>query len=195
MAARGLARPASAAASCSRYLRGVAADHPSESVTVRHALARDAAQIAAIFNEGVEDRVATFQTEPGHEQDFVARIASSQGGGLLVAEGSGMLGWGGILATSTRAFYAGVGEYQIYVARAARGAGIGAMLLRALMAEAERLGYWKLVGRLFATNAASIALARRCGFREVGTHLRHARLEGEGRDVLLVERSLGDASR
>jgi L-amino acid N-acyltransferase YncA len=67
------------------------------------------------------------------------------------------------------------------------------MLLDSLVAEADRLGYWKLTGKLFASNEASVALVRRCGFREVGTHLRHGRLDGEWRDVLVVERLVGEA--
>jgi RimJ/RimL family protein N-acetyltransferase len=73
-------------------------------------------------------------------------------------------------------------------------AGIGRRLLEALVTTAEAAGYWKLQGRLFATNAASAALARRCGFREVGVYERHGRLGGEWKDLLIVERLLGEAA-
>jgi L-amino acid N-acyltransferase YncA len=56
---------------------------------------------------------------------------------------------------------------------------------------AGELGYWKLTGKLFPENAASLALVRRCGWREVGLHLRHGRLDGAWRDVLVVERPIG----
>ena len=75
------------------------------------------------------------------------------------------------------------------------GRGIGRQLLDALVAAAEHAGYWKLQGRLFTTNAASRALARRSGFREVGVYERHGRLDGEWKDLLIVERLLGDAAR
>jgi L-amino acid N-acyltransferase YncA len=76
----------------------------------------------------------------------------------------------------------------VYVDRSARGIGIGRRLLEELERRAAELGYWKLTGKLFPDNAASVALVRRCGWREVGKHLRHGRLEGVWRDVLVVER-------
>jgi L-amino acid N-acyltransferase YncA len=77
---------------------------------------------------------------------------------------------------------------------AARLRGIGRRLLEALAADAERAGYWKLIGRLFPENEASRALMRGCGFSEVGVHRRHGRLDGAWRDVLIVERLLGEAA-
>ena len=74
-----------------------------------------------------------------------------------------------------------------------RGRGLGRLLLDSLCEEAGRRGYWKLTGKLLASNEASVGLVRRCGFREVGTHLRHGRLDGEWRDVLVVERLVGEA--
>jgi phosphinothricin acetyltransferase len=65
--------------------------------------------------------------------------------------------------------------------------------LAALIAEAERRGYWKLVSRVFPENEASLALCRSLGFREVGVYRRHGRLDGEWRDVVIVELLLGDA--
>ena len=59
---------------------------------------------------------------------------------------------------------------------------------------AEERGYHKLVGKIFASNSPSIALVKACGWREVGVHRRHGRLDGEWKDVLMVERLLGDAA-
>jgi phosphinothricin acetyltransferase len=87
-----------------------------------------------------------------------------------------------------RACYAGIGEFSIYLDRAARGRGVGRTLLDALVDEARARGYWKLVSRIFPANAASRALCRACGFREVGTYEKHARLDGEWKDVVIVER-------
>lgn len=95
---------------------------------------------------------------------------------------------------SDRPCYAGVAEASVYVTAEARGRGIGTALCEELAREAERRGLYKLLGKLFTTNAASLRLVRRCGFREVGLHRCHGRLEGEWRDVLLVERLLGDAA-
>ena len=151
---------------------------------IRPATTADAPAVAAIYNQGIADRQATFETEPRRPGDLQADL-------LLVSERDGrVVGWAAVAAYSDRCVYAGVGEYTIYVDRAARGAGLGRDLLEALAAAAREAGYYKLVGKLFTTNAASIALARRCGFREVGVHERHGRLDGEWRDVLVVERSL-----
>ena len=76
----------------------------------------------------------------------------------------------------------------------ARGQGLGTTLLTALVDAATAAGLGKLIGRLFTSNAASLALARRCGLRDVGVHHRHGRLDGEWRDVLVVERLLGEAA-
>ena len=79
---------------------------------------------------------------------------------------------------------------SVYVAKRARGRGLGTALLDALQRNAKELGYRKLVGKLFTANAASAAMVRRCGWRDVGMHHNHARLDGAWRDVLLVERVL-----
>jgi L-amino acid N-acyltransferase YncA len=91
---------------------------------------------------------------------------------------------------SEREVYAGIAECSVYVDPERRGRGVGSRLLEALAAEAERAELHKLVGKLFAGNEASMRLVERCGFRVVGTHQRHGRLDGEWRDVILVERTL-----
>src|SRR3954471_6720118 len=145
-------------------------------MTIRRAVPADAPAIAAIYAQGIAEREATFETEPPGAEACAAWI----GGPLtLVAEDAGAVaGWARAFAYSDRCVYDGVGEYTIYLDGAARGRGMGRALLDALVAAAEREGYYKLVGKLMAGNAASIALARGCGFREVGTHERHGRLDG-----------------
>jgi L-amino acid N-acyltransferase YncA len=106
-----------------------------------------------------------------------------------------VLGWARVGHYSDREAYRGVGEVQVYVDPPARGRGLGTALLEAASGAAEEAGYWKLVGKLFPENEPSRALVRRCGFREVGLHQRHGRLEGAWRDVLVVERLLGEAAR
>jgi phosphinothricin acetyltransferase len=115
---------------------------------------------------------------------------------MLVAERNGeVIGWARLLTYSDRCCYQGVAEYTIYVAREARGAGAGRALLEGLLAIAEERGIWKVIGLLFTDNKPSIELAHRLGFRDVGVYERHGRLDGEWRDVLLIERLLGDAAR
>jgi L-amino acid N-acyltransferase YncA len=159
-------------------------------VTVRPAAARDAAAIARIYSEGIEDRTATLETEPRAPDEFERRVAAGEA--FLVAERDGeVVGWGAVFDYSDRCAYAGVGEYTLYVARSARRAGVGARLLDALVEEARRRGRYKLIGKIFTTNEPSVELAHRAGFRDVGVHEAHGRLDGEWKDVLVVERLLG----
>jgi L-amino acid N-acyltransferase YncA len=156
---------------------------------IRPAEPTDAPALVAIYNQGIEERQATFETRPRTADDLAGWLDP-----LLVAERDGeVAGWAGIAPYSDRDFYAGVGECTIYVEREARGSGLGARLLEELAAEAERRGYHKLTAKLFPENDASVGLFRRHGFREVGVHRRHGRLDGEWRDVVVVERLLGEA--
>jgi L-amino acid N-acyltransferase YncA len=161
---------------------------------IRQARADDAERLAEIFNQGIEDRVATFETERQGADALRALIAA--GPPLIVAELEGeVVGWAKVAAYEDRHdYYAGIGEATLYIAREARRRGIGRALLDALATEAARAGYHKLVGKIFTSNAASIALVRRCGWREIGAHQRHAQLDGEWKDVLVVERLLDDLS-
>jgi L-amino acid N-acyltransferase YncA len=161
---------------------------------VRAAEPRDAAAIAAIYNQGIEERQATFETEPRRSAEIGAALEREKRPVLVAEEDGSVLGWARVGAYSDREAYGGVGECQVYVERKARGRGVASALIEALCAEAERCGYWKLIGKLFPDNEASVALLRRCGFRDVGLHLRHGRLDGQWRNVLVVERLLGPAA-
>jgi L-amino acid N-acyltransferase YncA len=158
---------------------------------IRAAREPDAEAIADIYNEGIATRLATFETESRAASDVAAWLAAGERLPVLVAEeDEEVLGWARILAYSDRPVYEGVGEVSVYVTERARGQGLGTALLEALQQRATELGYWKLLGKLFTANAASVGMVRRCGWREVGMHHRHGRLDGEWRDVLLVERVL-----
>lgn len=150
--------------------------------------------MAAIYNQGIEERQATFQTRPHTTEDFEARIAS--GRPFLVAEVDGeVVAWAAVLPYSDLApYYAGVGEATMYVERSARRMGLGSRLLTELASTAERSGFYKLTGKIFTSNGPSIELVTSLGYREVGTHRRHGRLDGEWKDVLVVELLLGDAT-
>jgi L-amino acid N-acyltransferase YncA len=161
---------------------------------VRRARAEDCEAIARIYNEGITERRSTFETEP-RSQDDVQEWLGSPCHPVLVAERDGVVvGWARISPYSSRSCYAGVGEGSIYVRASERGRGLGSALAAALVREAERAGYYKILGKLFADNDASRRLVARHGFREVGVHLRHGRIDGDWRHVLLVERLLGDAA-
>ncbi|UGS36204.1 arsinothricin resistance N-acetyltransferase ArsN1 family A [Capillimicrobium parvum] len=161
-------------------------------VTVRPAAPGDAAAVARIYNEGIEDRVATFETRPRTPDEMEQRIAAEPM--IVAARGGAVVGFASWVPYNEREAYAGIGEYTVYVARSARGGRIGTALMRRLVADAEAAGLWKLMSRILTGNDASVALAHRHGFRDVGWHLRHSRLDGEWRDVLVVELLLGDAA-
>jgi L-amino acid N-acyltransferase YncA len=163
---------------------------------IRPASVSDCEAVARIYNEGIEDRQATFETRLRSSAEIRDWLAGGDELPLLVAvDESEICGWARIMSYSERSAYAGVNEASVYVERAARGCGMGTALLRRLASEAERRGRWKLLGKAFADNAASLALVERCGWRQVGVHRRHARLDGNWRDVVVVERLLGAASR
>ena len=158
---------------------------------IRAARPADAQSVADIYNEGIATRLATFETEPRAAEDIESWLAAGERLPVLVAEQDGVvLGWARILAYSDRPVYAGVGEVSVYVTEQARGRGLGRRLLEELQRRAVELGYWKLLGKLFTANAASAGMVRSCGWREVGMHHRHSRLDGEWRHVLVVERVL-----
>jgi phosphinothricin acetyltransferase len=160
--------------------------------TVRLARPGDAAEIAAIFNQGIEERMATFDTR-AKTAEGVAELISS-GALILVAEdGNRVVGFAkaGPYDDSS-AYYRGINEATLYVDRGARRGGIGRALLEALVAAARERGLYKLTAKIFSSNQPSIALFRSCGFREVGVHHRHGVIDGDWKDVTVVERSLGE---
>ena len=101
-----------------------------------------------------------------------------------------MVGFAATFEYRPRAAYAGVAEFSVYVARAARGQGLGRIAMEALIEAAAEAGLWKLVSRVFVDNAPSRRLLADLGFREVGVYRRHGRLDGRWRDVVIVERLL-----
>lgn len=150
------------------------------------------AEVRAVYVEGLETGQATFETEaPGWEEWDAAHLTFARLVARADGEGGGVLGWAALSPVSRRRVYEGVAEVSVYVARRARGRGVGAALLRALVEESERNGVWTLQAGVFPENAASLALHARCGFREVGRRERIGKLGGLWRDTLLLERRSG----
>jgi L-amino acid N-acyltransferase YncA len=152
----------------------------------RPAVAADAAAIASIYNQGIEDRVATFETRPRAVGDVEGWIAGPYP--VVVVESAGEIAaFASAQLYRPRDCYAGIWEFSVYVARDSRGRKLGSVALAALKAEAIRHGAGKLVSRVFLENQASRRLLARNGFREVGVYLKHGRLDGAWRDVVIVE--------
>jgi L-amino acid N-acyltransferase YncA len=164
-------------------------------VVARPASPQDADRIAQIYNEGIEDRVGTFETRPRTAADvgawFDGRhpiVVVEDGGPSTSPRASEVIAFASTSSYRSRECYAGIAEFSVYVARHARGRGAGAVAMRALIAAAAEAGFWKLVSRIFTDNTASRTLMKSMGFREVGIYERHARLDGRWRDVVIVER-------
>ncbi len=155
----------------------------------RPATVADAAAIARVYNEGLADRVATFETRFRSPEDVRAWFDGVHPI-IVVAESDAVIAFAATSVYRSRECYAGIAEVSVYVARAARRRGAGRIALAALIESAQQAGYWKLVSRIFPENQASRALIRSLGFREVGTYEKHGKLDGVWRDVVIVERLL-----
>lgn len=164
--------------------------------TVRPAVRDDAEAIARIYTQGIEERIATFETEPRSTADMLAYLAERDGRyPVVVAEHAGqVVAWAAAGSYRSRECYAGVCEFSVYADRAARGTGAAQAALQALIDACTAAGFWKLVSRIFPENERSRGLCRKVGFREVGVYYRHAKLDGEWRDTVIVERLLGEAA-
>lgn len=164
-------------------------------LSARAASPGDVPAIAQIYNEGIEDRVGTFETRPRSEDDVRAWFDGVHPI-VVVADGDGrIVAFASTSTYRTRECYAGIAEFSVYVARAERGRGAGRLAMEALIAAAAQAGYWKLVSRIFIENTASRALMTRVGFREVGIYEKHGKLDGVWRDVVIVERVLPENVR
>ncbi len=153
----------------------------------RAATPDDAAAIAYIYNQGIEDRVATFETRLRSADEIKAWFDGVHP--IIVVEDEGQaIAFAATFTYRPRACYAGIAEFSVYVAREARGRGAGRLAMQALIAAAEAAGFWKLVSRVFVENLASRALLGSLGFREVGVYEKHGQLDGGWRDVVIVER-------
>jgi L-amino acid N-acyltransferase YncA len=160
----------------------------------------DWAAVAAIYSEGIATGHATFAGAPPKSWESFCKGKLMVCAGVARAESEvegvkgEVLGWGTLAAVSDRCVYAGVAEVSVYVATAARGRGVGAGLLRDLIARAEAAGVWTLIAGIFPENVASVTLHERVGFRVVGRRERLGKMPmigpraGEWRDVLLLER-------
>jgi len=153
----------------------------------RPATPDDAESIAGIYNEGIADRVATFETRLRSAKDVRAWFDGVHPI-VVVERDNQVVAFASTSSYRPRECYSGIAEASLYVTRSARGAGIGSLAMAALIEAAEKAGFWKLLSRVFVENHSSRNLIRKFGFREVGVYKKHARLDGVWRDVVIVER-------
>ena len=165
-----------------------------EGLIIREAVANDAAAIAAIYNQGIIDRIATLETEERTPEDRSQWLfARSPRHPVIVAEAEGtVVGWGSLNQFNPRKAYDFVADFSVYVERAWRGRGVGGALLRSLIARARYLGYHKLVLSAFPWNQLGMALYQKCGFRTVGIYKEQGLLDGKWVDTIIMEKILDE---
>ena len=145
-----------------------------------------AAAVLAIYQAGIDEGNATFETRaPGWEAFTAAHLPAHR---FVAAAAGQVTGWVAASAVSGRCVYAGVVEHSVYVHPAARGQGTGRRLLAALITSTEAAGIWTIQGGVFPENAASLRLHERAGFRVIGTRERIGCHYGRWRDVVFIER-------
>lgn len=145
-----------------------------------------AAAVLAIYQAGIDEGDATFETQAPAWPEFTA--ARLPGHRYVARTGADVLGWVAVSPVSGRCVYAGVVEHSVYVHPAARGQGVGRQLLDTLITSTEAAGIWTIQSGIFPENTASVALHHAVGFRDVGIRERIGQHYGRWRDVLLLER-------
>lgn len=160
---------------------------------IRQATAADLEQILRIYNQGIEDRIATLETETkslDYMQDWFAKREERYF--VLVAETAEgeVAGWASVNPYSPRLAYRGVADLSIYIDRAFRGQGIGKLLLAELESQARKAQFHKIVLFTFPFNALGQSLYRKAGFREVGVFHNQGQLDGKFVDVMAMEKLL-----
>jgi len=154
----------------------------------------DAERIAQIYNEGIEDRVGTFETRLRSAADIRAWFDGLHP--IVVVEDAGaVIAFASTSSYRARECYAGIAEFSVYVARDGRGRGAGTIAMSALIVAARTAGFWKLLSRIFIENTASRTLMKSVGFREVGIYEKHGKLDGQWKDVVIVERLIPENLR
>lgn len=153
----------------------------------RDATPADAAALAHIYNQAIEDRTSTFETKPRTPEDIRAWFDGVHP--VIVVEDQGqVIAYGATFTYRPRDCYRGIAEFSVYVDRAHRRRGAGRLALQALIDASEKAGFWKLVSRIFPENTAVRTLNRTMGVREVGVYEKHGQLDGVWKDVIIVER-------
>jgi L-amino acid N-acyltransferase YncA/protein-tyrosine-phosphatase len=144
-------------------------------------------QVRDIYLEGIKTGIATFQTEAPNFDDWnKSHLESCR---LVACLENDILGWAALSPTSSRACYSGVVEVSLYVSKKYRGQGIGTALLNEIIKLSEENGIWTLYCSIIRENVTSIAMCKKCGFREIGIREKIAKMgNGVWYDTILMER-------
>jgi phosphinothricin acetyltransferase len=158
----------------------------------RPAVPADAAAICLIYNQGIEDAIATLETELRTPEERARWLAErSPRHPVIVAEvGGTVVGWGSLNVFNPRPAYRFVADFSIYVERSSRGKGVGSVMLARLVELAREHGYHKMVLSAFPWNAGGMALYARHGFRTVGIYQEQGLLDGRWVDTIVMEKLL-----
>jgi L-amino acid N-acyltransferase YncA len=165
-------------------------------IALRPATPADAAAICLIYNQGIEDRIATLETElrtPADRREWLAARGPRHPVYVAIAEDNGeetVVGWGSLNVYNPRPAYQYVADFSIYIERGWRGKGVGRRLLEHLIEQARGLGYHKMMLSAFPFNATGVALYERLGFTRVGILHEMGQLDGQWVDTLIMERLL-----
>jgi L-amino acid N-acyltransferase YncA len=161
----------------------------TEPIRIRPARPDDAKEIARIYNQGVQDRAATFENAYATpEERYLWVVSRPDEYPVLIAEVKHtMMGWASLTPYSPRACYKGIADLSIYIDRSLRGHGVGQELMKAMQNIAREKGYYKLVGRIIADNEPGRKLCQMAGWKEVGVHEKHGKLANTWHDLVLVE--------
>ncbi|WP_221392786.1 GNAT family N-acetyltransferase [Dyadobacter sp. NIV53] len=156
-------------------------------ITIRILEGADWQAVREIYIQGIATGEATLETSaPDWEIWDQAHVTELRF--VAIAENGGIAGWTALTPVSGRCVYAGVAEVSVYVGSDFRGQKVGDLLLKHLIQESEKNGYWTLQAGIFPENLASIRLHEKNGFRIIGYRENIGKMNGIWRNVNLLER-------
>lgn len=161
-------------------------------ITIREIEPSDCEEIMKIYNDTLDERIATFNIE--HIDVDKVREWKENGIVLVAKSKDSVIGFVRSYPYSARSCYSGIAEFSIYISSQGRGKGVGSRLMDDFLEVLISEGKWKVLSRIFPENLPSLLLVRKHGFREVGTYRNHATLDGVWRDVVIVERLLRNSN-
>lgn len=156
-------------------------------IAIRNLVNTDWAAVREIYAQGIATGDATLETA-APEWEIWDRSHTAALRYVAISETGEIAGWTALTPVSGRCVYAGVAEVSVYVAAEYRGMRVGDTLLKHLIAESEKSGYWTLQAGIFNENNASMKLHQTNGFRVIGYRENIGKMNGIWRSVNLLER-------